>query len=74
MSQENLVKLMQAAAEDEQLTAKLQNARSYEEVKNVAQQKGFELGDLSPEQAQRTIGVVTGQITEELTDEITSVS
>ena len=74
MSKESLVKLMQAAAEDEQLKTKLQNVRSYEELKAVAQEKGFALGDLSAEQAQRTIGVVTGH-TIELTDaELASVA
>ena len=69
MSKENLVKLLQATAGDERLTAKLQKVHSYEELKNVAREQGLALGDLSVEQAQRTIGVVTGQITEELTDE-----
>ena len=69
MSKENLVKLMQAAAEDEQLKAQLAQADSYETVKDLAAEQGYELGNLSEEEAARTIGVATGQITEELTDE-----
>jgi predicted ribosomally synthesized peptide with nif11-like leader len=69
MSKENLVKLLEAAAADEQLMQQLQSTKSYEEVKNLARQQGFDLGDLSEEEAGRTVGVVTGEITEELTDE-----
>ena len=69
MSKENLVKLMQVAAEDEQLQQQLQNADSYEEVKTLAQEQGFDLGDLSAAEAQRTIDVVSGAVTEELSDE-----
>lgn len=69
MSRENLVKLMQATSEDEQLKVQVQNARSYEELRKVAQEQGFDMGDLSAEQAQRTIDVVTGQVTEELSEE-----
>ena len=69
MSKENLIKLMEATAEDEELKRQWQSASSYEEVKNLARQQGFDLGDLSAEEAKRTIGVVTGEITEELSDE-----
>lgn len=69
MSKENLIKLMQAAAEDEQLQQRLQNADSYETVKTLAREQGYDLGDLSEEEAGRTVGVVTGQIKEELSDE-----
>ncbi len=68
MSKENLVKLMQAAAEDEQLGHQWQSAGSYEDVKNLARGQGFDLGDLSAEAAARTIGVATGAVTEELSD------
>ncbi len=69
MSKENLVKLMQAVAEDEQLKAQLQQADSYEDIKNLARQQSLDLGDLSEEEAARTIGVATGEISEELSDE-----
>ena len=69
MSKENLIKLMQAATEDEQLQQRLQNADSYEEVKNLANQQGFDLGDLSAENAQRAVDVITGETSEELSDE-----
>ena len=69
MSKENLVKLLEAAAEDEQLGQQLQSASSYKEVKSLARQQGFDLGDLSEEEAGRTVGVVTGEISEELSDE-----
>jgi predicted ribosomally synthesized peptide with nif11-like leader len=69
MSKENLVKLLEAAAEDEQLGQQLQRASSYEDVKSLARQQGLDLGDLSEEEAGRTVGVVTGEISEELSDE-----
>jgi len=69
MSKENLVKLMQAAAEDEQLGQQLQSANSYEAVKSLASEQGYELGDLSAEEAQRTVDVITGAASGELSDE-----
>ena len=69
MSKENLVKLMQAAAKDEQLKAQLEQTDSYEGVKNLARKQGFNLGDLSAEEAKRTVGVATGEISDELSDE-----
>jgi predicted ribosomally synthesized peptide with nif11-like leader len=69
MSKENLVKLMQAAAENEQLGQQLQSASSYEEVKNLARQQGFDLGDLSAEAAGRTVDVLSGEASGELSDE-----
>ena len=64
MSKENLIKLMEATAEDEQLKQQWQRADSYEEIKNLASQQNFDLGDLSQEEATRTIGVVAGAITD----------
>ena len=69
MSKENLVKLLEAAAEDEQLGQQLQSTSNYEELKSLAREQGFDLDDLSEEEAGRTIKVVTGAITEELSDE-----
>ena len=69
MSKENLVKLMGAAAVDEQLMQQLQSAGSYEEVKNLARQQGFDLGNVSEEDAARTFAVATGEINDELSDE-----
>jgi len=69
MSKENLVKLLDAAAADEQLRQQLQNTSSYDDVKSLARQQGFDLGNLSEEEAKRTVGVVTGAVTEELSDE-----
>jgi hypothetical protein len=69
MSKENLVKLLETAGEDDQLMAQLQQADSYEAVKSLARQQSLDLGDLSEEEAGRTVGVVTGEIKEELTDE-----
>ena len=69
MSKKNLVKLMQAAAEDDQLGQQLQSMSSYEQIKNLARTQGYNLDDLSEEEAARTIGVVTGEIKEELSDE-----
>ena len=69
MSKENLIKLMEAAAADEQLGQQLQSASSYEEVKNLARQQGFDLDDLSEEEAARTFAVATGEINDELADE-----
>ena len=69
MSKENLVKLLETAATDEQLGQQLQSTSSYEDIKSLAREQGFDLGDLSEEEARRTIGVITGEITEELSDE-----
>ena len=69
MSKENLVKLLEAAAADEQLRQQLQSASSYEDVKSLAHQQSLDLGNLSEEEAGRTVGVITGEITEELSDE-----
>lgn len=69
MSKENLIKLLESAAEDEQLMQQLQGASSYEAVKSLARQQGFDLGELSAEEAQRTVDVVTGAVTDELSDE-----
>ena len=69
MSKENLIKLMEAAAGDEQLKQQWQSADSYEKIKNLARQQSLDLGDLSQEEAARTIGVATGVITDELSDE-----
>ena len=69
MSKENLVKLMEAATEDEQLMQQLQSADSYEAVKTLAAAQGFDLGDLSTEEAQRTVDVLTGGASGELSEE-----
>ena len=69
MSRENLVKLLEAASADEQLMQQLQSSENFQEIKKLATGQGFDLGDLSAEEAKRTIGVITGEITEELSDE-----
>ena len=69
MSKENLIKLMEAAAADEQLGQQLQSAGSFEALKSLAAEHGFDLGDLSPKEAQHTIDVLTGAVTEELSDD-----
>ena len=69
MSKENLIKLMEIAGENEALKQQWQSAGSYEEIKKLASQQNLDLGDLSQEEAARTIGVVTGAVTEELSDE-----
>ena len=69
MSKENLVKLLEAAAADEQLMQQLRSTSSYEEVKSLARQQSLDLGDLSEEDAGHVVRVVTGEISEELSDE-----
>ena len=69
MSKENLVKLIETAAEDEQLGQQLQHASSYEAVKVLAAVRGLDLGDLSAEEAQRTVDVLSGTASGELSDE-----
>jgi predicted ribosomally synthesized peptide with nif11-like leader len=69
MSNEKLIKLMEAVANDENLKQQLQNAGSFQQIKTLAGQQGYDLGDLAEVEAARTIGVVTGKITEELTDD-----
>ena len=63
------MKLLEAAADDDQLGQQLQSASSYEEIKRLARQQGFDLGDLSEEEAQRTADVLTGQASGELSEE-----
>ena len=46
MSKQNLVKFMQTMAEDEQLLVQLQQADSFETIKNLAAKQGYELGNL----------------------------
>ena len=69
MSKQNLIKLMQAAAEDEQFEQQLQSADSYEAVKSLASERGLDLGNLSAEEAQRAADVLTGEASGELSDE-----
>lgn len=74
MSKDNFIQLMQAAAEDDQLTAELQNAQNFDEVKAVAQRRGFDLGDLDAQQARQAIGSL-GQDDGEMADaELASVA
>ena len=68
MSKENLVKLMEAVASDPQLEQQWQHAASYQAIKTLAHKLDIDLGDLSEQEAVRTIGVVTGAITEELSE------
>lgn len=65
MSKENLVKLLEAASADEQLRQKLQNTTSYEEIKSVASEHGFDLGNLSEKKAMRIYTLATGADQEE---------
>jgi predicted ribosomally synthesized peptide with nif11-like leader len=65
MSKENLVKLLEAASADEQLKQQIQNTTSYEEIKSVAGEHGFDLGDLSEEEAMRVYTLATGAEQEE---------
>ena len=69
MSKQNLIKLMETAAADEQLRQQLESADSYQAVKSLAAEQGLELGDLSAEEAQRTVDVITGEASGELSDE-----
>jgi hypothetical protein len=67
MSKQTLVKLMEAAAVNEQLRQQLQEAGNYEAIKALANARGFDLGDLNIEEAQRTVDVITGEASDELT-------
>lgn len=69
MSKQNLVKLMEAAAVNEQLRQQLQEAGSYENLKNLASARGFDLGDLSVMEARRTVEVITGEAADDLSSE-----
>lgn len=62
MSKENFAKFLQATAADQQLRQKFENAKTLEDVKNLAREQGYDLGDLSSEEAARTFDVVTGEI------------
>ena len=69
MSKQNLVKLMEAAAVNEQLRQQLHEAGSYEAIKTLAYARGFDLSNLSLEEAQRIVDVITGEATDELSNE-----
>ena len=69
MSKENLVKLLEVATADEQLGQQMQRANSYEDIKALARTQGFDLGNLSEAEAKRMIDVMTGAVTDELSDE-----
>jgi hypothetical protein len=69
MSKENLLKLMQAAAKDDQLLQQIQNSANFDEVKTLAEGLGLHLGDLTVAEAQRTVDAATGNADGELTDE-----
>lgn len=61
MSRDNLVKLLEAASTNEKLMGQLQKAASYEEIKRVAGTNGFDLGNLSEEEAMRIYSLAAGE-------------
>ena len=69
MSKENLVKLLEVAAEDKQLLEQLQSASSFEEVKKLGNQQGLDLSDLSEEEAGRTVRGILGDANDELSED-----
>lgn len=70
MSKENLVKLLEAAAADEQLMKELQASENYREIKDLADARGYDLGDLSADEANRTMAALNSSTAEaELSDE-----
>lgn len=69
MSKQTLVKLMEAAAVNEQLRQQLQEAGSYEAKKALASARGFNLGHLSLADAKRTVDVLTGEVSDNLSNE-----
>lgn len=70
MSNENLVKLLEAASTDAQLMQQLQNSENFQEIKKLASARGYDLGNLSVEEANRTMAAMTGTANDaELSDE-----
>lgn len=69
MSKQNLIRFMQVMAKDEQLLAQFQQADNFEAIKTLAREQGLDLGDLNATESQRTVEVISGEITEELSDE-----
>jgi predicted ribosomally synthesized peptide with nif11-like leader len=70
MSKENLVRLLEAASSDDQLMQELQSSENFQEIKKLASAQGFDLGDLSAEEANRTMAAMTGTANDaELSDE-----
>ena len=67
MSKENLISFLQSVTNDAQLSARLQKQVSYDDFKAIAKDRGFDLGDLSPEDARAIMQIVTGQTSEKLT-------
>jgi hypothetical protein len=68
MSRENLIRLLDAASSDQELASELENAAGFEEVKSLAGQRGFDLGDLSAQEANRTVEMVARAAADELSD------
>lgn len=60
MSKENLVKLLEAASTDEQLRQQLESADNFKEIKALAEQRGFDLGNLSIKEAMRLYKLAMG--------------
>lgn len=70
MSKENLVKLLEAASADAQLMKELQASENFQEIKTLASARGFDLGDLSADEANRALeGMSSTDSEAELSDE-----
>lgn len=69
VSKDNLIKLFQTASKDDQLAKELQSANDYGQLQRIAGEHGCNIGDLREEEAVRTLGVATGAIKDELSEE-----
>lgn len=69
MSKENLIKLFQDASKDDELAKELQSASDYSQLKRVASERGYDISNLKEEEAVRTLGIATGAIKDELSEE-----
>lgn len=70
MSKENFVNFLKAAASDGALIEQIWNTVNVGDLKSLAAERGFDVGDISDDDIKRTFGIVTGAIAaEELSDE-----
>lgn len=62
MSQENLAKLLRTATEDASVMEKVINAGSFSELKTIAGEQGYDLGNLSEQDAKLFMRFVTNAV------------
>lgn len=69
MSRGNLVKLLEAAADDDDLRQQLQGAESYDQIRSVAEEHGFDLDAPNADDSWRAARAMARGNGDELTEE-----